>query len=118
MIGIIISIIILGFKTDSTQLVLFFVAFFIICAIAFVINFFDNPEARIDLSEIKDLRITKPEVNLSQATSHVKKKISTADFEKIKSQASYVLMKPKQLHKQMDYGEMKTNTKEAFQSLL
>lgn len=117
-VGIVFSVLILSFKTEATQLVLFMVSFFIVCAILFVASFFDNPEARINLSEIKDLRITKPEINLSEATSHIKKKISTGDFEKIKSSAHYVLMKPKELHKQMDYGEMKENTRKAFGSLL
>lgn len=65
-VGIILSIIILSLKTQSTQLVVFCVIFFIICAIIYVAMFFDNPENRIDLSEIKNLRITKPDISLQE----------------------------------------------------
>ena len=88
--------------------------FFIVCAIVFVVNYFDNPNKRIDLSEIKDLRISKPDIDLKQTKGWASKKISTTDFEKIKSQATYIMMKPRQIHEKMDYKEMKSNTKQAF----
>lgn len=80
--------------------------------------FFDNPEHRIDMREIKNLRITKPDINLKEAKGYIKEHISTTDFEQIKGRASYILMKPREIHKQMDYKEMKQNTKDAFGSLI
>lgn len=109
---------ILGFKTDATQLVLFSLLFFIICAIIFISNYFDNAKARIKLSEITELRITKPDIDVKQTKQYIQKKISTADFEQIKSQASYILMKPREVHRKLDYQEMKANTKEAYGSLM
>ena len=84
----------------------------------FIQNYFDNTHETFNLGAVKNLHLIDKTKNLEQETaSYVKKTISTGDFEKIKGDMSYIIMKPKELSGELDWGEIIQKTKVEFKNI-
>ena len=116
--GVLLSIAVLSLKTDSTQLILFVLIFLIICVWVFIQNYFDNTHETFNLSSVKNLHLIEKTKNLEEETaSYVKKTISTGDFGKIKGDMNYIIMRPKQISGELDWGDIIKKTKVEFASI-
>jgi hypothetical protein len=83
--GILLSIVILSLRTDSTQLILFVLIFLIVCVSVFIQNYFDNSHEVFNLGAVKNLHIIEKTKTLEKNTaSYFKNTVSTMDFEKLK----------------------------------
>lgn len=83
--GVLLSIIILSFRTDSIQLILFVLIFLVVCAWVFIYNYFDNSHETFTLNTVKSLNIVEKTKNIEQNTvSYFKNTVSTLDFQKLK----------------------------------
>lgn len=103
-VGILLSIVILSLRTDSTQLILFVLIFLIVCVGLFIQNYFDNSHEVFNLGAVKNLHIVEKTKNLEQNTaSYLKNTVSTMDFQKLKGSMDYIIMKPKELTKELDW---------------
>lgn len=103
-VGILLSIIILSLRTDSTQLILFVLIFLIICVGFFIQNYFDNSHEVFNLNAVKNLHIVEKTKSLEQNTaSYLKNTVSTMDFQKLKGSMDYIIMKPKEITKELDW---------------
>ena len=116
--GIILSIFILSLSTNSVELILFVLIFLVICVRIYIKNYFDNSHEVFSLSTIKNLHITQKNANSAeQSTKYTKNTISTIDFQKIKWTMDYIIMKPKEISKEIDWEDIKAKTKLEFSML-
>jgi hypothetical protein len=116
--GVLLSIIILSFRTDSVQLILFVLIFLIICAWVFIYNYFDNDHEVFNLGTVKNLNIVEKTKDIEQNTvSYLKNTVSTLDFQKLKWWMDYIIMKPKEITKEIDWGEILQKTKIEYKML-
>ncbi len=116
--GVLLSIIILSFRTDSLQLILFMLIFLVICAWVFIQNYFDNDHEVFNLNTVKNLNIVEKTKNIEQNTVHYfKNTVSTLDFQKVKWSMDYIIMKPKEITKEIDWGEILKKTKIEYKML-
>ncbi len=84
-IGIVLSIVILSLRTDSTQLILFVLIFLTVCVGIFIQNYFDNSHETFNLGAVKNLHIMEKTKSIEQNTaSYIKNTVSTMDFQKLK----------------------------------
>jgi hypothetical protein len=117
-VGVLISIAILSLRTDSTQLIIFVLIFLIICVWVFIQNYFDNSHEVFNLGAVKNLHLIEKTKNLEHVTeSYVKSTVSTGDFQKIKADMSYIIMKPKEITNELNWGEIIEKTKIEFGSI-
>ena len=83
--GVLLSIVILSLRTDSTQLILFVLIFLIVCVGLFIQNYFDNSHEVFNLGAVKNLHIVEKTKNIEENTaSYLKNTVSTIDFQKLK----------------------------------
>jgi uncharacterized protein YpuA (DUF1002 family) len=67
---------------------------------------------------VKNLHLLEKTKNLEKVTeNYVKSTITTGDFQKIKGDMNYIIMKPKELTHDFDWGEIITKTKNEFRSI-
>lgn len=117
-VGVLLSIPVLSFQTQSVQLILFLLIFLIVVSWIFIQYYFDNSHEVFDLNTVKNLHIVeeaKGLENLSQA--YIEKNISTLDFETIKHWAQYLIFKPKQIAEQFDWGDIWQKTLQEYRMI-
>jgi hypothetical protein len=103
--GVLLSIGILSLRTDSVQLVLFVLIFLVVCVWIFIQTYFDNSSELFDMNAVKNLKIVEKAKDITQVTEeYVKKTVSTSDFQKLKGEMEYIIMKPKQLSDEIDWA--------------
>jgi MFS family permease len=116
--GILLSIVILSLRTDSTQLILFVLIFLIVCVSVFIQNYFDNSHEVFNLGAVKNLHIIEKTKTLEKNTaSYFKNTVSTMDFEKLKWSMDYIVMKPKEITGEIDWWEIVNKTKVEYRML-
>jgi MFS family permease len=116
--GVLLSIIILSFRTDSVQLILFVLIFLIICAWVFIQNYFDNDHEVFNLNTVKNLNIVEKTKDIEKNTvSYLRETVSTLDFQKLKGSMDYIIMKPKEITKEIDWNEIIEKTKVEYRML-
>ena len=116
--GVLLSILILSLRTDSIQLILFVLIFLIICAWVFIQNYFDNDHEVFNLNTVKSLNIIERTKDIEKNTvSYLKDTVSTLDFQKIKGSMDYIIMKPKEITKEINWGEIIEKTKVEYRML-
>lgn len=116
--GVLISIAVLSLRTDSTQLILFVLIFLIVCVWVFIANYFDNSHEVFNLGAVKNLHLIEKTKSLEKMTeNYVKNTVTTGDFQKMKGDMSYIIMKPKEITHDLDWGEIITKTKIEFKSI-
>jgi len=116
--GVLISIGILSLRTDSTQLILFVLIFLIVCVWIFIQNYFDNSHEVFNLGTVKNLHIVEKTKNIEEKTaSYLKNTISIGDFQKLKWSMDYIIMKPKELSQEIDWGDIINKTKFEYKML-
>ena len=92
--------------------------FLVICVWVFIANYFDNSHEVFNLSAVKDLHLIEKTKNLEKVTeNYVKTTVTTGDFQKMKGDMSYIIMKPKELTHELDWGEIIAKTKGEFSSI-
>lgn len=116
--GVLLSIVILSLRTDSTQLILFVLIFLIVCVGLFIQNYFDNSHEVFNLGAVKNLHIVEKTKSLEENTaSYLKNTVSTMDFQKLKGSMDYIIMKPKEITQELDWGEIISKTKLEYKML-
>jgi Major Facilitator Superfamily len=116
--GVLLSIIILSFRTDSVQLILFVLVFLIICAWVFIQNYFDNDHEVFQLNTVKNLNIVEKTKDIEKNTvSYFKDTITTLDFQKLKGSMDYIIMKPKEITKEINWNDIIEKTKIEYRML-
>lgn len=117
-VGVLISIAVLSLRTDSIQLILFVLIFLVVCVWIFIQNYFDNSQETFNLGAVQNLHIIEKTKSLEQTTEkYVKTRITTGDFQKIKGDMNYIIMKPKEITGELDWGDIIDKTKIEFRSL-
>ncbi len=110
--GVILSIAILSLKTESVQLMLFVLMFLIVCVSVFIFNYFDNSSETFWLSSVKNLHVVEKAKSVEKwARTFIKNTISTKDFTEVKDKMDYIIMKPKELTKDIDWKDLYEKTK-------
>lgn len=112
--GVLLSIIILSLKTDSVQLILFVLIFLVVCLWVFIMNYFDNSQEVFNLETVTHLHIVEKTKNLGSKAAFLKNTVTTGDFEKLKGTMDYIIMKPKEVTKEIDWGDIFSKTKTEF----
>lgn len=116
--GVLLSILILSLRTDSIQLILFVLIFLIICAWVFIHNYFDNDHEVFNLNTVKNLNILEKTKDIEKNTvSYLKNTVSTLDFQKLKGSMDYIIMKPKEITKEINWSEIIEKTKVEYRML-
>ena len=116
--GVLLSILILSLRTDSIQLILFVLIFLIICAWVFIQNYFDNDHEVFNLNTVKSLNIIERTKDIEKNTvSYLKDTVSTLDLQKIKGSMDYIIMKPKEITKEINWSEIIEKTKVEYRML-
>jgi len=116
--GVLLSIVILSLRTDSTQLILFVLIFLIVCVGLFIQNYFDNSHEVFNLGAVKNLHIVEKTKNIEENTaSYLKNTVSTMDFQKLKGSMDYIIMKPKEITQELDWGDIISKTKLEYKML-
>jgi hypothetical protein len=116
--GVLLSIVILSLRTDSTQLILFVLIFLIVCVGIFIQNYFDNSHEVFNLGAVKNLHIVEKTKNIEENTaSYLKNTVSTMDFQKLKGSMDYIIMKPKEITQELDWGDIISKTKLEYKML-
>lgn len=119
-IGIILSIAILAIpqETSSVELVLLVLIFLIVCVWIFIQAYFDNSSEVFNMSAVKNLHIVDKAKEIEHSTgSYVKTTVTTGDFQKIKGDMSYIIMKPKEITKELDWDDIFQKTKLEYRML-
>ncbi len=117
-VGVLISIGILSLRTDSIELILFMLIFLVICVWVFIENYFDNSHEVFDLNAVKELHVIEKTKNLEQKTvNYIKNTVTTVDFQRIKWEMNYIIMRPKELSHELDWWEIIEKTKIEFKSI-
>lgn len=112
------SIGILSLRTDSTQLILFVLIFLIVCVSIFIQNYFDNAHEVFNLNTVKNLHIVEKTKNIEEkASSYLKNTVSTVDFQKLKGEMDYIIMKPKELGQELNWADIIEKTKLEYKML-
>lgn len=115
---VLISIAILSLRTDSLQLILFVLIFLILWVWVFIANYFDNDREVFHLSSVKNLHLIEKAKAIEHTTEvYVKSTITTGDFQKMKGDMNYIIMKPKELTDELDWGDIIIKTKQEFKSI-
>lgn len=115
---VLLSILVLSLRTNSIQLILFVLIFLIICAWVFIQNYFDNDHEVFDLNTVKNLNIIEKTKDIEKNTvSYLKNTVSTLDFQKLKGSMDYIIMKPKEITKEINWGEIIEKTKIEYRML-
>lgn len=84
----------------------------------FIQNYFDNSHEVFNLGAVKNLHLIEKTKNLEHVTeSYVKSTVTTGDFQKIKADMSYIIMKPKEITSELNWGEIIEKTKVEFGSI-
>lgn len=110
--GVLLSIIILSFRTNSLELILFVLIFLVICAWVFIQNYFDNAHEVFHLGDVKNLNIVEKTKNIEHSTvSYFVNTVSTLDFQKVKGSLDYIIMKPKAITREIDWSDILEKTK-------
>lgn len=108
----------LSLRTDSTQLILFVLIFLIICVWVFIQNYFDNSHETFNVGAVKNLHLIEKTKALEATTAtYIKTTVSTGDFQKIKGDMNYIIMKPKELTTELNWGDIIQKTKVEFGSI-
>ncbi len=116
--GVLLSILVLSLRTDSIQLILFVLIFLIICAWVFIENYFDNAHEVFNINTVKSLNIVEKTKDIEKNTvSYFKNTVSTLDFQKLKGSMDYIIMKPKEITKDIDWNEIVEKTKIEYRML-
>lgn len=115
---VLLSIGILSLRTDSTQLILFVLIFLIVCVSIFIQNYFDNAHEVFNLNTVKNLHIVEKTKNIEEkASSYLKNTVSTVDFQKLKGEMDYIIMKPKELGQELNWADIIEKTKLEYKML-
>lgn len=117
-VGVLISIPVLAFQSQSVQFILFLLIFLIAISWVFIHYYFDNSEEVFSVNTIKNLNILEEVKNLEKSsTTYVKTTISTLDFEQAKKSLQYIILKPKQISQQFDWGDIYEKTKQEYRMM-
>ncbi len=117
-VGIFVSIPILWFQTQSVQLILFLLIFLIILSWIFIYFYFDNSREVFNLNTVKNLHIIENAKTFEKTSEqYIHKSISTIDFEKAKHGIQYVILKPKEIVKRFDWGDILEKTKQEYRMI-
>lgn len=108
-----------GFLLAVDPKISLLVLFFLIIFLLFFINkFFWNMNETIDLSQIKNLKLTAEKENSDKTINYLTAKIKTIDFKKIASQTkNYLFLKPIQIRNKVDWPELTEEVKVQFKLL-
>jgi len=70
----------------------------------YIQNYFDNASETLNLSSVKNLHLIERTKQLQETTNnYVKTTVSTGDFQKIKGDMNYIILKPKELAQNIDW---------------
>ena len=77
-------------------------------------NYFDNSQEVFNLETVTHLHIVEKTKSLENKASFLKNTVSTGDFEKLKGTMDYIIMKPKEATKEINWGDIFNKTKTEF----
>lgn len=112
--GIILSIGLLALpqQTNSVELVLLVLIFLIVCVWMFIQSYFDNSAEVFNMNAVKNLHIVDKAKEIEHSTgAYVKTTVTTGDFQRIKGDMNYIIMKPKEITKELDWNDIFQKTK-------
>ncbi len=116
--GVLVSIPVLAFQSQSVQFILFLLLFLIVLSWIFIQYYFDNSHEVFNVNTVRDLHILEEVKNIKEnSQSYVKTTISTIDFEKAKQGWEYIVLKPKQISEQFDWWEIWQKTKQEYRMM-
>lgn len=116
--GVLVSIPVLAFQSQSVQFILFLLLFLIVLSWIFIQYYFDNSHEVFNINTVKDLHILEEVKNIKEnSQSYAKTTISTIDFEKAKKGFEYIILKPKQISEQFDWSEIWQKTKQEYRMI-
>jgi hypothetical protein len=116
--GVLISIPLLWFQSQSVQFILFLLIFLIVLSWIFIQYYFDNSHEVFSVNTVKNLHLVE-EVKSLEVTgkTYVKTTMSTLDFEQAKKWIQYLVLKPKQISEQFDWGDIAQKTKTEYRMI-
>lgn len=116
--GVLLSIPVLWFQTQSVQMILFLLIFLIALSWIFIQYYFDNSQEVFDLNKVKNLHILEEVKDLEKTSqTYIQKNISTLDFEQAKQWAQYLILRPKELAAQVDWSDMWQKIKQEYRMI-
>lgn len=116
--GIVISIPVLAFQSQSVQLILFVLIFLIALSWIFIQYYFDNSSEVFDLNTVKNLHVVEEIKGIEKKSqTYITKNISTLDFQQARKGMQYVVLKPKQILWQFDWWDIWQKTRQEYRMI-
>ena len=98
----------------SPKFIIFALILIIIMVIYFTGKFFDNPDESLQISDIKNLKVSFKKLSLWNAWEYISENIKKEDLKKIISQSKYIFLKPKEIWGKIDFKKVLEETKSTF----
>jgi len=117
-VGVLLSIPVLWFQSQSVQLILFLLIFLIAVSWVFIQYYFDNSHEIFSINTVKNLNLVEEVKTIEQTSkTYLKTTMTTLDFEHAKKDIQYLILKPKQISQQFDWGDIWQKTKQEYRMI-
>jgi hypothetical protein len=84
----------------------------------FIQYYFDNSHEVFSVNTVKSLNLLEEVKSLEKTSqTYVKTKMSTLDFDQAKKNITYLVLKPKQISQQFDWGDIWKKTKQEYRMI-
>ncbi len=109
--GLMFSWVIMSFSPKS---IIFALILIIALVLYFMSKFFDNSDESIQISDIKNLKVSFNKMSLENVKEYISENIKKEDLKEIVSKSKYIFLKPKEIKGKIDIKKVMEETKSTF----
>jgi hypothetical protein len=98
----------------SPKSIIFALILIIALVLYFMSKFFDNSDESIQISDIKNLKVSFNKMSLENVKEYISENIKKEDLKEIISKGKYIFLKPKEIKEKIDIKKIMKETKSTF----
>ncbi len=105
-------------SSSNPKIIIFALILIIVMVLYFTGRFFDNPDESINISDIKNLKVSFKKLSLQNIEEYISENIKKEDLKQIISKGKYIFLKPKEIWVKIDFKKVMKETKSTFKVVI